>query len=179
MKMINWSVSGPNYERLIKTLKRLNESQFYLETASQDAENKKIRPLKLFSFEEDGNMLVLWIPIESMKLFEKMNYLNLEARKTMNVKMGLAKSIQLFSSGFSHAPTQRMLVSELRDITQRKSRVTVFVHAVETALKELERVGVLKDTWVKKEVGSWYCGWTLVLTNEKEPPQLIGVENDM
>lgn len=169
LKMVRWPVCGSNYALLLSTLKRLNESQFYLETPDQDHDmQKKSKALKLFGFEQmSDDMLVLWIPSESMSLFDQMSYLDINARQNIGNRMELAKALQLFASGFSHEPTKRMLVKELKEIMGRKSKTNLFIPALERAFEELQRVNVFTDTWIRKEMGEWYCGWTLINNHEE------------
>lgn len=158
--LLDWGRSGANYAKLLTSFKRLVESTFYIESKDDDqSEKKKSQPLRMFEYVQDGEMLTLWIPKESMPLFSRMSMINWSARLALGGRMGLAKAIQIYASSVSHDEDHRMRLAELKDITSYKSPDAKFASSVSRAFKELEAVGILKDAWVKKEYGVWMCGW--------------------
>ncbi len=160
---LGWPRSGKNYGRLLSSLKRLTESLFYYETLNKDssAPVERSKPLRMFEYDQNGDYLMLWIPKESMMLFEHNGFLNWEKRLSIAPRNGLAKAIQLYTAGLVDVKEVRMPLSELKVITRSKSPESKYRISVQRAFEELERVNVLENTWIRKESGDWYCGWMI------------------
>ena len=178
IRQLGWADSGSNYAKLLEAFKRLSESQFYLESAQDDGSaTKESIPIKLFNFQQKSDHVVMWIPEESMPMFENISYLNWEARKRIDHRQGLAKSIQLFASAYKQGANRKIELDELKEKVGYKSPRDKFVKSLEKALGELERHGILSNTWIKKDLGIWYCGWTLPKHKENLAGGLI-IESD-
>lgn len=161
---LGWPRAGKNYARLLSSIKRLTESLFYYETLGPDSETPVSRshPLRMFEYElTQGDHYLIWIPKESMMLFEQNGFLNWEKRQSIGSRNGLAKSIQLYSSSLTDIKSVKMMVYELKEITRTKSPENKFRIALQRAFEELERVQVIENSWMKKEGRDWFCGWDI------------------
>lgn len=161
---LGWTRAGKSYSRLLSSIKRLTESLFYYETLGTDSDTpiSRSHPLRMFEYElTQGEHYVIWIPRESMMLFEQNGFLNWEKRQSIGARNGLAKSIQLYSSSLANTNTVRMMVAELKDITRTKSPENKFRVSLQRAFEELERVQLIENSWINKDGKDWYCGWNI------------------
>lgn len=162
MRMLGWDVAGPNYEKLLNSFKRLVESTFYLESPDEDAsDSKKSKPLRMFEYTQEDGFITVWIPSESMALFSRMSEVNWDARLKLGNRMDLAKAVQIYASSFTPGHIHTISLGDLKSITGHKSPDRKFAIILERALNKLQDLNVLSNVWVSKELGVWYCGWTL------------------
>jgi hypothetical protein len=179
LRQLGWVDSGSNYAKLLESFKRLSESQFYLESTQDDgSSSKESLPLKLFSFNQKKDHVILWIPEESLPMFESISYLNWEARKRIDHRQGLAKSIQLFAAAYKQGANRKLVLDDLKAKVGYRSPRDKFVKSLEKAFSELERHGILENVWIKKELGVWYCGWTLPKHNKTRDGLVIDSEDE-
>ena len=179
LRQLGWVDSGSNYAKLLASFKRLSESQFYLETTQDDdSASKESLPLKLFSFNQKKDHVILWIPEESLPMFDNISYLNWEARKRINHRQGLAKSIQLFAAAYKQGANRKIILDDLKAKVGYKSPRDKFIKSLEKAFSELERYGILENVWIKKELSIWYCGWTLPKQNKTHDGLILEGESN-
>ncbi len=156
-----WTNTGQNHLRLEKALNRLALGQFRTESVDHSSqEEKRSKPMQMFSYEMHKDHLLLWIPVESMKLFEETGALSWSKRQLIESRSKLAKTLQLYMSGFPDQKHKQITLKELSVIAGVKSPERKFAVALEKAFNELKRVDVIDSYLIGKTNEIWVCSWT-------------------
>ncbi|HQT04841.1 MAG: hypothetical protein B7X52_04220 [Thiotrichales bacterium 34-46-19] len=158
------SIGSSQYNWLKESLERLTQSKLYLENEETIGSEKfEASSYSLLDYDIKGDSLVLWIPERSYSLFKNLSYVDWERRFQLQKRVDLSKAIQLYASSNQRGRKRSVDLDDLRQVVGYSSPLHKFRVAVEDALAELERVGILENTWLKKDemTGKWRCGWYL------------------
>jgi hypothetical protein len=167
LEMIGWTKTGANHVRLTDAMTRLRAALFLYDTEHDSGVHKKTRePFNMFMFEQKETHIEVWIPERSAELFKQNSILSWEKRTQIAPKKTLAKAIQVYLSTFDEKDIE-FTFKDLRETTGVKSPDNKFSIALDQALQELVRVGVIVSFWIEKRLKAdgtkrkdWWCGIT-------------------
>lgn len=155
---------GTQYTWLKDSLDRLAKAKLFIENEDAIGSEKFIASsYSLLDYDFNGHSLTVWIPERSYQLFKNLSYVDWEKRFSLEKRVDLAKAIQLFASSHKRGTKRSVNLEELKNIVGYLSPLNKFRIAVADALQELERVGILENTWLSPDPASkiWRCGWYL------------------
>lgn len=153
LHMMGWDKLGKeSYKWLKNTFDRLSSGRIFFDSETQAISTPLLGPLVL---DKALSRYTFTIPKETMRLFamDQFGYVDLEKRKMLEKKVDLAKWLHGYANSHQKGP-HRVTVKNLKKWCKYDSPIRKFREALEIALNELQRVGILEnwepyENWAK------------------------------